>query len=237
MIDPRQRYDDLEAIIRLALGANQAGIWTAMPAIVQSTDVGSSGQITATVQLAIAGAVEKQDGTAVPANYPSLHDVPVLWQRGGGCTLTFPIAAGDEGLLIFASRCIDGWWQNGNINNRPAEPRMHDMSDGFLIVGPFSQATKISNVSTTTAQLRSNDGTTYVELNPTGQIVHVKAPGGLTIDANVTINGNMQLNGNETASGTITGTTDVVGGSASVSLKGHHHTGVQTGSSNTGGPV
>ena len=71
-------------------------------------------------------------------------------------------------------------------------------------------------------------------------------PQGLTIDANVTINGNLAVDGNGSpgtiaatgninSSETVTGSTDVVGGGKS--LKGHVHTGVQSGDQDSGPPA
>lgn len=197
-----------------------------MPGIVQSTNIAVNGQITAVVRLAISGVIQKQDGTIASVNYPCLHDVPIVWQRGGNCTLTFPVAQGDECLVVFASRCIDTWWQSGGVNNVPAEVRLHDMSDGFAICGPFSQQTQISNVSTTTVQLRSNDGQAYVELNPSGHIVNIVAPGGINITGPVSVTGTVL------ATQTITSNQDVQTGS--ISLKNHVHSGVQSGGSLTG---
>lgn len=209
----------------------RSGLWTAMPGIIQSF---SASAVTATVQMAIKGIVQDQTGKSQFVNLPLLVDVPVFFPRGGNCTLTFPIAKGDECLVVFASRCVDGWFQSGGIQ-APMQPRMHSMSDGFALVGFFSQATKISGISTSTAQLRSNDGSTYVEVNPAGQIVNVVAPGGMTLTTpTVTITGtinvqNVQgassastISGSMTATGTITGQTDVVGGGKS--LKTHTHT-------------
>ncbi|MCC3344510.1 hypothetical protein [Psychrobacter sanguinis] len=48
------------------------------------------------------------------------------------------------------------------------------------------------------------------------------------------VNANVNHTGNQTTSGTVTASNDVVGGG--VSLKGHTHSGVRSGSSNTGGP-
>jgi phage baseplate assembly protein gpV len=132
--------------------------------------------------------------------------------RGGGCTLTFPIAQNDECLVVLASRCIDSWWQLGGVQVQ-AEFRMHDLSDGFAIVGPFSQATKISGWSTSAVQLRSNDGKAYVQLNPSthevdvvtsgnisanaGGTANVQSTGAMTLTApTITLNGNVQINGN-----------------------------------------
>lgn len=171
-MDNRERYDDPEEALRVAMEGMRSGIWTSMPGIVQSF---SDSAITATVQIAIKGVVHTPDGKAQFVNMPILVDVPVHFPRGGGCTLTFPVSKGDECLVVFAARCIDSWWQSGGIQT-PMEPRIHDLSDGFAFVGFFSQATKISGISTSTAQLRSNDGSTYVEVDPTGQIVNCVAP-------------------------------------------------------------
>jgi hypothetical protein len=205
------------------MGGYATRLWTSLPGIIQSFD---AVKLTAVVQPAIQGIIQQQDGSTKAVNMPLLLDCPVVFPRGGNCTLTFPITAGDECLVIFSARCIDSWWQNGGTSNIPMEPRMHDLSDGFCLPGPFSQKTKISNVSTSTVQLRSNDGNTYVELDPAGSVVHVKAST-MTIDANVTINGDVTLNGKETATGTITSNSDVKTGS--ISLKNHIHTDPQGG--------
>jgi hypothetical protein len=77
----------------------------------------------------------------------------------------FPVKEGDECLVIFADRCIDFWWQSGGIQE-PVDGRMHDLSDAFCIVGPQSQAKKISGISTSAVELRSDDGQTKLSLNP-----------------------------------------------------------------------
>ncbi|EHF8259117.1 hypothetical protein B8Z58_005063, partial [Enterobacter roggenkampii] len=115
----------------------------AMPGVIESFDPDS---VTASVRPAIKG----YDGGTEDDGWielPLLVDVPVIFPRGGGCTLTFPVKAGDECLLIFADRCIDFWWQNGGVQ-KPVDMRMHDLSDAFAIVGPQSQAHKISGIST-----------------------------------------------------------------------------------------
>jgi hypothetical protein len=146
----------------------------AMPGIIQSFDPDT---VTCTVEVALRGIVG--DGST---ELKPLVDVPVIFPRGGGCTLTFPVKEGDECLLIFADRCIDFWWQSGGVQET-VDPRQHDLSDAFAIVGPQSQAQKISGISTSAAQLRSDDGSTYFELNPTTQKIKIVAPGGLDVIA------------------------------------------------------
>lgn len=65
---------------------------------------------------------------------PVLQDVPVYFFGGTSGGITFPVAAGDECLVVFADSCIDGWFQNGTVANE-ISVRHHDYSDGFAFVG------------------------------------------------------------------------------------------------------
>lgn len=235
-MDNRERYADPEEAIRSALDSFRTTLWTALPAIVQSFDAVS---LTVVVQPAIQGVVYKPDAhgnlQAQFVNLPLLSDVPVFFPRGGPCTLTFPIAAGDECLVVFASRCIDMWWQNGGVQPPFETTRMLDLSDGFAFIGPFSKAKAIQSYSQNKVQLRSNDGSTYVELDPAGQIVNIVAPGGVSINApTVTITGSMTVSQTIAAQLNISSQTDVTSGS--ISLKNHLHSGVAAGGALTGAP-
>ena len=165
-MDPRERFDDPVEAQRAAMDGRQAQIQTAMPGIIQSYNAEAQ---TCTVQPAIKGRVEYPDGSVKSVPLPLLVDVPVKFPSGGGFTLTFPVAPGDECLVIFASRCIDAWWQSGGVQE-PLATRMHDLSDGFALVGPRSQTRKLPNVSTTNTQLRTDDGATYIEIQPGGKV-------------------------------------------------------------------
>lgn len=237
-----------QADARLAQ-AIMSAMRVSMPGIIQSFDHDA---VTAVVQPAIKGVELDESGADVSVNIPLLVDVPVVFPRGGGCTLTFPVKAGDECLVIFADRCIDFWWQNGGVQ-KPVDLRMHDLSDAFAIVGPQSQAHKISGISTSAAQLRTDDGAAFVEV-AAGHAITVKTPGKLTANADggteitsptIVLNGNVTINGNlsqgmgasggsATMHGPVTVINDVTAGGKS--LMTHTHGGVQTGSGNTGGP-
>lgn len=183
-MDRRERHGDLNDALQAALTGAQAALWTALPAIVQSYDA-AAGTITA--QPAIQAQVTDQFGATTWVNLPLLVDVPVCWQGGGGFTITLPVKAGDETLIVFSSRCIDAWWQSGGVQVQ-SELRMHDLSDGFAFVGVRSQARKLANVSTTAAQLRSDDGAAYIELAP-GGVVNIVAPGGINTTGALKNNG------------------------------------------------
>ncbi|MDB5444982.1 MAG: hypothetical protein JWQ97_299 [Phenylobacterium sp.] len=230
-MDSREYANDYEESIRAALDGRQTRIWTSLPGIVQSFDAIAQ---TCVVQPSIQGRVAKPDGSVQPINLPLLLDCPVLFPSGGGVTLTFPIKKGDECLVWFASRGMDFWWQLGGIQP-PAEARMHDLSDGFVMVGPRSQPRVLANISTTHAQLRSDDGVAFVDLDPTGHVVKVTAPGGIVLDGPVHITGVTTADQDINVTGTVTASTDVIGGGKH--LKTHIHSGVTAGTANTGAPT
>lgn len=165
-MDLRERIEDPVEALRAALDGRQAQLWTACPGIIESYDAERQ---TCAVQPAIKGRVESPDGSVASVALPLLVDVPVIFPGGGGFVLTFPIAKGDECLVVFSSRCIDAWWQSGGVQEAMTA-RMHDLSDGFAIVGPRSQARKLPAVSATATQLRTEDGATYLEIQPGGKV-------------------------------------------------------------------
>lgn len=219
-MDLRERTNDPHEALRSALDARQARMWTAMPGIIQSYDPTT---MTCEVKPAVQARITQPIPNTSPPqtqtslmDFPQLLDCPVVFPSGGNCALVFPLVQGDECLVVFASRGIDFWWQQGGVQP-PAEARMHDLSDGFVIPGPFSQPRKIApSTSTTGTELRSFDGLTSIHLDPNGQTITVKAPNGLTIDGNVTVSGDVVASG--------------------ISQVHHVHGGVQTGGALTNQP-
>lgn len=245
-MDRRQRADDPEVSLRAAMYGMRSGIWTALPGIVSRFD---DSAMTCEVQPSLKIPVRQSDGSVVSVQMPLLVDCPVVFPGGGGCTLTFPVKSGDECLVVFASRCIDSWWQSGGVQEQ-AEIRMHDLSDGFAFVGVRSRPRVLSGVSAAATQLRADDGATYIEMNPTQQKIKIVAPGGFdvvaplsTFSAAVTITGLLTFVGGlvgsavSGAAATINGVINFVG---QVFANGkriddtHTHSGVQSGPDNSG---
>jgi hypothetical protein len=57
---------------------------------------------------------------------PALEDVPVLWPRGGGAFLHFPLTVGDHVLLIFCEADFSPWRLSGSAQ-APALLRRHGL--------------------------------------------------------------------------------------------------------------
>lgn len=202
MADRRERIGDQEEQDRIAMDSRLAGLWTALPGIIQNFNASA---LTCIVQPAISGKIRSPEGTISDQQLPLLQDCPVVFPGGGGCILTFPLSAGDECLVVFASRCIDSWWQLGGVKGQ-AEFRMHDLSDGFVIPGPRSQPRKVTASSKT--QLRTDSGTTYFEIE-SGKI-KISAAALEIVATSGTYTGNLNV------VGTLTNNGSSVGGSGSV---------------------
>jgi hypothetical protein len=211
-LTPNERANDREGALRSMLDGRQAETYTALPCIVRSFN---AAQCTLVAQPAINARRTLPDGTQEAMALPLLLDVPVCFPGGGGMTLTFPVAPGDECLVVFASRCIDGWWQLGG--QQPAlAPRMHSLSDGFAFVGVRSAPRALPAVSTSSVQLRNDAGTVALDINgATGIITAVctelRCTGRIVSDVDVE--------------------------AAGIELTTHRHTGVDPGGGTSGGPT
>lgn len=191
-MDRRERVNSALVAVKAALEGFEAKVWTALPALVAGSGF-SAAKMTVQAQPTVQAQVRTPSGSWVNATLPLCVDCPVMLQGGGGFLMTFPIAVGDEGLLVFASRCIDSWWHSGKVGPQ-AELRMHDLSDGFFIPECFSNPRVPGAVSTATAQLRSLDGESYVELAG-GHVVNVVAPGGINFTGVATFNDGVVFKG------------------------------------------
>jgi hypothetical protein len=198
---------------------HQANMWTAMPGIIQSFN---GSDCTVTARPALQGTIRSPSGKLTTVPMPLVQKCPVHFAGGGGLYMTHPIAQGDECLIVFASRCIDSWWQAGGVQP-PLVLRMHDLSDGFCIPGFKSMpqaAAALPNISLTTWQIRTA-GVVLLDLDPVAPLATFNIP--------------VKINGNLTVIGTGTASVDFI--SNGKSGHNHVHGGVQTGSGNTGAPV
>jgi hypothetical protein len=214
-MDRRGLLNDPVETQLLILDGRISNVWTALPCIVQSVNLA---KMTLVAQPAIQGVTYDQNNNPTYVNLPILGDVPIQFPSGGGLYLTLPVGIGDEVLVVFASRCIDAWWQSGGFKNIPLEMRMHDLSDGFAIPGISSQPNVVPNISSTSAQLRNKAGTSYIELTKTGAI-NLVSPEGVNITGNLIVSG------------------EVTGGIDAIPLSTHVHPGVTSGGADTGTPI
>ncbi|MDD5417249.1 MAG: Gp138 family membrane-puncturing spike protein [Candidatus Aenigmarchaeota archaeon] len=130
-----------EVIQRVLLGVN-----TSIPGTIQSFN---SENQTAVIVPNIRSIENRRDGTTVYTQLPDLIEVPLVfpYSTTTGFSVTFPVAQGDQCLVIFAQRSIDNWQEYGRVQN-PVEinyPRAHSLSDAMAIVGLIPKTNPIQN--------------------------------------------------------------------------------------------
>jgi hypothetical protein len=198
-----QRWGDPRLGTRAALEGLQSRIYTSLPCKVVAPGYDANTQ-TVTVQSTIKGRLQQRGDngkiTWKDVSMPIMTHVPVEFPTGGGMSLTFPIKLGMEGVVHFQSRAIDNWWANGGEQpqltpNGVGSLRQHSLSDGVFRPGARSKPNALKNVSQTSTQLRTDDGTTYIDFSATGvkfvfpngkQVIIDAATGGITATGEVT---------------------------------------------------
>lgn len=150
---------------------------------------------TVTVQIALQERVRTNTGPAW-MDVPPIIMVPIVLPRAGGFGMTLPVVKGTEGLLVFCDTCFDLWWKNGQTfspppttpqgtvasgSQRQNEIRRHHVHDCGFIPGMVSQPNVLPEYSMTSMQLRSDDGTSVVDIANTG--VTITSPNKVQITA------------------------------------------------------
>lgn len=198
-----ERAPSLFDLIDKAFNTRAKQLWTAMPGIVKSAFDATKGTIT--VQIAINDSA-RQKGIEGPVLFSPLLDVPVMLYGAGIFTITVPVSVGDECLVVFADRCIDAWFQSGGQQSQVV-PRAHSLSDGFAILGLRNQTRLLDDYSTSSLQIRTDDGETVIEVadgavtvtastfTVNAATVNINASSGATINSqgNLTVSANGQI--------------------------------------------
>lgn len=143
-----------------------------------------------------------------------LSNIPVFRFGGGGFFIRFPVKAGDFGWLKATDRDMSLIMQRGGLEDWPNTLRQHSFSDGMFFPDTL-KSWVIDGANADALVIQSLDGSVCVSLH-SGK-VKIEA-------ADIEVVGNMSVTGTMTNNGTNVGST-------------HVHSGVQSGTSNTGGPL
>jgi len=187
-MDKSSNLATLPSVIKKGINERLKELHTAMPGIVETFDPVAQ---TASIQPAIKRVFKTNDGEKeilTPTELPILINVPVIFPRGGGFSLTFPVKKGDECLLTFCERSIDNWHQFGTIKI-PGAKRFHALSDATAFVGLSSLPNKVPNYDNVNVQLKKDDDSVFLTLKANGDLVgHADGNIDLNCDGNAVIN-------------------------------------------------
>ncbi len=118
-------------VIRQWWASRERGIHTALPGKVTEYDAATQ---TATIAPQVQQAVQDADGFWVHEDLPEIFDVPVMSAGSGQAAITFPIAVGSTGLLIFCERDIGQWRYTGQASS-PGDQRCHSLAGAVFLPG------------------------------------------------------------------------------------------------------
>lgn len=223
----------LSSVIKQAIDNKLKDVHTSTPGIIESFDPETQ---TASIQPAIKRifvTTEEDKEILVPSDLPLLINVPVIFPRGGGFSLTFPVKKGDECHIQFCERSIDIWHQSGKIS-KPGARRFHNLSDAVAYVGLSSIPNKIPNYDPDNVVIKKDDDSVFIKLTSESKLeiysksdmsasvdgsvtatiegsISVTANGdtslkspNITLDGNTSITGNLSVTGNTSLSSNVT---------------------------------
>lgn len=129
---------------------------TSLPGYILSFD--------ATTQLAILQVgIQRLNVDGKKITPPPIVECPVCIPGATGGAIEVEIQPGDECLIHFSMRCIDGWRIQGGVAPLDSVERFRQ-SDAFAVLAPRSSGNVIPGYDNNGIKVRSKDGTKYVWL-------------------------------------------------------------------------
>lgn len=122
------------------IDAKLAAVHVSMPAKIISYN---SAKQRAVVQPVVRRYYTSEEGVQIAEKLPAIEGVPVTFLGAGEYSLTFPLAAGVTGLLVFGECSLDKWLTTGASDVDPDDPRRNALSDAMFYPGlrSFADAT------------------------------------------------------------------------------------------------
>lgn len=151
---------DFNEAFSAAIAAHLEGLHTALPGRIESV----SGS-----RVSVKPLVNRQLRDGRVDDMAIIPNVPLWFPQGGGTSIRWPVARGDQCLLVFCERSIEGWKESGGVSVTE-DPRRHAEMDCFALCGIGSGLEA------------SDDG-------------RIQITGDVLITGNVEIVGNTEING------------------------------------------
>jgi len=223
------------AALEFAIRRVLSGVRTAT--IVKVLAVTNSGGVTPVGTVDVQPLVSQVDGSGNVIDLPKLYGLPYMRVQGGSDAVILDPKVGDLGIALFGDRDLSNVIAN-KAKSAPGSKRKHSLSDGLYIGG-------ILNGTPTQYVQFSTSGMTLVSPNK----ITLQAPN-VEIDASTQFkvtsaaieeDGPVHITGAQTNDSTlgVSGQTTLAGVTSNGKDVGstHKHSGVTTGSGDTGTPV
>jgi hypothetical protein len=160
---------DLAELVQVAIASALADAHTAMPGQIVAvyTDANGRGQ-SADVRPSLRNTLPTADDVEgfepyAEEDLPVIPRVPIAYPQGGGFAITWPLAAGDFVLLVFAERSIDQWLNTASKSRQVAistgDLGTHTLDGAVALpLGPAPYAHLLSAVASDAMRLGHDTG-------------------------------------------------------------------------------
>jgi hypothetical protein len=152
----------LSELISAAIESRLLDVHTAIIGTIVSYDAATQ---TCTVQPIVKQASKKLETALTLRQLPQIQNVPVIFQRGGGYAMTFPLIAGDSVVLLFNEASFAQWRSTG-IVSEPGDVKRFALSYPVALPGLAPSARALQSASATDMVLGSDLLATKFTLNP-----------------------------------------------------------------------
>ena len=152
-----RRLTTAETLARI-LDSFAQDLHVALPGVVRSYDAETQ---TADVRLGLQRVLQAEDEDQdedLTENLPILPSVPVVFPRGGGYFLSFPLAAGDGVLVVFNELDINAWRDSSGEAVDPGVGLRHGLSGAVAVPGMFTRGDALASASGVYARLGRDAG-------------------------------------------------------------------------------
>jgi hypothetical protein len=131
----------LAEILRKAFAGQVQDVHVALPGQIVRYDATKN---LADVQVMVQHPVWDEDNRRTYEDLGTLLGVPVIFPRGGGYVMTWPLSAGDTGQLVFHSTPI-GEWRTTNQSSKPVDASRHSIGWPTFTPGLFADNNQFSS--------------------------------------------------------------------------------------------
>jgi hypothetical protein len=159
---------DMAEVIADAIESALIDVHTGLPGAVQSYDPLTQ---TATIALQVKRTLPKDDGTYATEDLPVLENVPIEFPRSASFAVTFPLAPGDTGLVVFAEMSIDQWRSKG-VNTSPGDIGRHTLTGGVFRPGLVPNIKALATAAHALNMVVGLDNNNaQIHITPTGSVL------------------------------------------------------------------
>lgn len=163
----QSRTPTLAELLDIAIESKLRGLHVALPGRIDSYDLDNQ---RVDVQPLLQRTPVASDGTELAVEtLPILHDVPLVFPRGGGFFMSLPVVAGDLVLLVFVERSMDVWLDGQGDLTKPLDFRRHNLSDAVAIPGLYPLKRPLADAHAENLVV-GLDGSSAAHFRPDGEI-------------------------------------------------------------------